>query len=454
MIMAVLYDTGKLHAGPDDRAGRGFNTTANVLVTDDAGHDLYAKEPASCLALQKIPFGSWSGLPARECQRKHYVRVDGRLQPTCVVCADLGHTASGCVRHQQYLVALGTISSLPSVSSTVYSFDNVAELCAGDYVDFDAADSDFLALPDVFAAEAVYTKQIVTFNVGPRGLPCRFLIDTGAVGEFMTAATAVSLGLTIEPADRPMQLRTADGRISPDPITTCVKDTHISALNGDVSARVPVMSILSAMPPMVDAIGGRSLLYGLLQARVSLSSVECYTHYPRVDATSPLVPTPQSVRRFVPFDVVRSIPTTASLAAELCGTVIPLQECYLGDARMPVEDMVILGGDAFDVARLDLQLAFATKASQVTAKRRTLPERDAVKWLRAHTAALGGAAVRCCLLMLHGQLISVRPTTRLALIYLRRWYKGLYTVPCPGHLALLCRFGARPLPWSLRRSLR
>ncbi len=66
-------------------------------------------------------------------------------------------------------------------------------------------------------------RQMIILYMGDNAAPVRCLVDTGASTEFMRESVARDIGLRIVKAPQPMRIRTADGTVSPNVISRCVR---------------------------------------------------------------------------------------------------------------------------------------------------------------------------------------------------------------------------------------
>ena len=138
-LMALLYEEGHLlvkgATGPQKSGARFRNTFMQTLVADDDGNDLYKIDAASMIKLAAMNNSELSGKAAVDLMKSHYLKVDGRQQPACFICAEVGHQGCACMKFLQYCKGKGVIKSIPSVSSTKYTYGLPAEVCAGELIE-------------------------------------------------------------------------------------------------------------------------------------------------------------------------------------------------------------------------------------------------------------------------------------------------------------------------------
>jgi hypothetical protein len=164
-------------------------------------------------------------------------------------------------------------------------------------------------------------RQMIILYMGDNAAPVRCLVDTGATTEFMRESVARDIGLRIVKAPQPMRIRTADGTVSPNVISRCVRGTTFSALNGEVTGVFDKIGLMPSMPEWCDAIIGRSGIFNVLRGSIERDALRCYTvHQP--NAEYPPVPTDPSQWKLIPFTNTSSIPSIA--VAELCNVVLPM----------------------------------------------------------------------------------------------------------------------------------
>ena len=444
-FMATLLGSGS-SGGNNRRYG---NTRTQTLVKDDSGADLLATQQESVTALFKIPPEQWRTPKALDLQKNHYQTHNGTLQPSCVVCGDLGHIAATCMPHLKFLIAKKVLSSLPPTALTTYNYGVVVDVHVTDawgtvqeptedHVPANLADmgrsgtsrtmgprpdtrssnihcDDFMAIGDlkIKAAEEIRAlglpatapppvdfelreqvcdipelcallaeldsqvpRQMIILYMGDNAAPVRCLVDTGATTEFMRESVARDIGLRIVKAPQPMRIRTADGTVSPNVISRCVRGTTFSALNGEVTGVFDKIGLMPSMPEWCDAIIGRSGIFNVLRGSIERDALRCYTvHQP--NAEYPPVPTDPSQWKLIPFTNTSSIPSIA--VAELCNVVLPMGSD--GD------DMMIT--DHFSDHYEEVLQDYVMLAQAVPAKHRTKQQRQAIAKLRELRAAQG-----------------------------------------------------------------
>jgi hypothetical protein len=231
-------------------------------------------------------------------------------------------------------------------------------------------------IPDLMAMLDEYPRMIVTFYMGPKGLPVRVLFDTGSAGDWMLESVAVSLGLKITKAPNPVQIRQAMGQVSPEVLDKCVRDTHYSALNGEVSGRQDMFRLLPSMPPMVDVIAGRPFIFGELRGQLKDDCVACYTYQPPDSDSGAKVPIEEGLWKVLPFTSGPAIPSIAAM--ELCNISVPITGA--GDG---IDELCIVDGDAFDKEKMLVMAEYVEQAKLVLPKNRSRKQRQMIAAYKA-----------------------------------------------------------------------
>ena len=126
-LMAVLYHKGR-KTGPGHRLIIGRR---QILPNDDDDKSLYDHVSLDNFdKLNNTGFELWRDPASLQLQKEHWLRIDGKMQPACLVCSEVGHHCGMCLRHLNFLKAMQTIPQIPAVASTVYTFGQaVTDVC-------------------------------------------------------------------------------------------------------------------------------------------------------------------------------------------------------------------------------------------------------------------------------------------------------------------------------------
>lgn len=107
-------------------------------------------------------------------------------------------------------------------------------------------------------------RQIITLYLGPKGVPVRVLVDSGASRSLIKLAVAELLGLELQVSSVTYRMRLANDQMSSDVMNTVIRDCSASALNGEVHVKISELLVTSSLPDC-DMIMGRDVIFGLLR---------------------------------------------------------------------------------------------------------------------------------------------------------------------------------------------